>query len=416
MARSAASSRRHFAKLAATVAFSLSFLPALTRAAQISSLKVTCTGSADNGPCNFDSTPGQVSVSQDLLLSWTVDNSTAPSAAPGTPETFDLFILPGNRSIWESQHQISPPDNSYLARNVAVPALQQAFRIPSNLTALSSYVLATWQSDYNSSYLGATFTIAAAPSNGTDIQAPPKSKGGSYIALIMGLCAVFGLIFLLTGFFTWRWIVRNRPGYKERKMQRKHGISVIAYRIRRFYENVDQKLHSLTRGHSRSNSAASTHNNAAHDDPNKSHVDLDVESLRVAKDDIRMSPQISHPALQVRSQSPPPPSPTHSISPSARASHEDLEDPHPLPLGTKPVRPAAPCFRPSEDRTILPPRLCKTYVWQSQDPPSPRDKESIHRVSGADFYEDFEDDRALLTNAKSMACMKDRGWDDHGKE
>ncbi|KAJ3018961.1 hypothetical protein HKX48_002512 [Thoreauomyces humboldtii] len=203
-------------------------------------------------------------------------------------------------------------------------------------------------------------TTIEAPGVPTNPGAPGSSI--SYVALILGLCAAFGLGALIVGWIMWRRRVRARPDFERRKIQRTRGMSAITGRARRtWHEGVDTIHASLSRGGSRVKFSLPRHNAPATDAP-----PLDGSDPRKA---------ISTPARMPR-----------------------------------------PCFRPSTD--VLPPKLCRTFTWQDESeiltedpeppsftaPPSPiyPDREGLDGVAKA--AEDAGKDARSVRSGKA-------GWD-----
>ncbi|KAI8919934.1 hypothetical protein DFJ77DRAFT_220927 [Powellomyces hirtus] len=226
------------------------------------------------------------------------------------------------------------------------------------------------------------------------IEQPASDDSGnssiSQIALILGLSSVFGLFVLLVLFFLWRKHVRGRPGFEERKLQRKQGISVIACRIRTTLGSV---VNTLGRSHHHESTGHLAHGSGSQQGHGHRHDQGDTESqhdILEAKDCVRksnsrtpltglLSDDTYDPSV-VEDSKPRPVSSTE-INTSGRGESRIGIDtiqlsnqPHAPKLSNQlPAlkRPSGPCFRPSSD--MLPPRLCKTYVWQPEPSPlSPR--------------------------------------------
>ncbi|KAJ3145541.1 hypothetical protein HDU89_007038 [Geranomyces variabilis] len=185
-----------------------------------------------------------------------------------------------------------------------------------------------------------------------------QTQSISYIAPILGICSVLGLFAILLAFFLWRRHVRRRPGYSQRRFQRKHGFSVVACRIRQMWGVPDHSDEDLSDELTPPPSSAPPHPTAfsspsAPEMASASRPHSGSSSPRSARKSPSQLPLVNTAAAAAAS--------AHRTSANSLASLGSPSSP------SAAVRPSGPCFRPSSE--MLPTRLCKTYVWQQE--PSP---------------------------------------------
>ncbi|KAJ3016476.1 hypothetical protein HKX48_004016 [Thoreauomyces humboldtii] len=226
----------------------------------------------------------------------------------------------------------------------------------------------------------------------------PKSPI-SEIALILGLSALIGVVALFLSFLAWRAHVRGRPGYEARRLQRKHGISAVSVRIR------GALAHSLGRhSHPPADTAATAAEEPMPDlttiVPVLGQEEEEEEAQQTQSQDstFALNSAFSHPPL-----------------PDLEAAVEPCTVPVVVDHRALPQRPSRPCFRTSSD--VLPPRLCKTYVWQQDEKPS-----TLHRLPDISDDDENEDDgsanpvshpRSDGRSVKSIAIGWDENEEDH---
>ncbi|KAJ3169938.1 hypothetical protein HDU88_000580 [Geranomyces variabilis] len=188
-----------------------------------------------------------------------------------------------------------------------------------------------------------------------------QTQSISYIAPILGICSVLGLFAILLAFFLWRRHVRRRPGYSQRRFQRKHGFSVVACRIRQMWGVPDHSDQDLSDELTPPPSSAPPHPTAfsspsAPEMASTSRPHSGSSSPRSARKSPSQLPLVNTAGAAAAAATS-----AHRTSANSLAS---LGSPH---SPSAAVRPSGPCFRPSSE--MLPTRLCKTYVWQQE--PSP---------------------------------------------
>ncbi|KAJ3151748.1 hypothetical protein HDU89_001796 [Geranomyces variabilis] len=262
-------------------------------ASGISSLHILATGgtqctaaqpSAAGAPICSDPIAIQPGTDASLVWTWT-PAANATIAGDASPATFFLQ---------DAQSEI------VVAENVDATTQQVLFRIPVSPLLQGNVTIGVIQD-------GRRVTTA---SPATALAAAQGGAGGAsiaHIALILGLCSVFGLALLLASFFGWRNWVRRRPGYARRKQQRTKGFStVVVTRVKHFWN--DSLLRSIGRRGGATQHSTCLADKSPHDDSNP------VKTSRLT----------------------------------------DIA-----------VQPPQPCFRPSSD--LLPPRLVRTYTWQEAD-------------------------------------------------
>ncbi|KAI8822908.1 uncharacterized protein EV422DRAFT_577273 [Fimicolochytrium jonesii] len=171
-----------------------------------------------------------------------------------------------------------------------------------------------------------------------------STSGGSRIALFLGLSAVGGLLLLCSIFFLWRRHVQNRPGYQDRRIQREDGFSLVPYRLRKFLG---------TNNFGREGKVGDIEEQRPH--RNSIEQASGIQNVRISATD---APALNeHAAIERQGggvRLPLNPLRTSGdTSPVQRPTEDAIQ------------RPSLPAFRPSHE--ILPPRLCKTYLWQSDE-------------------------------------------------
>ncbi|KAI8921072.1 hypothetical protein DFJ77DRAFT_147972 [Powellomyces hirtus] len=240
-----------------------------------------------------------------------------------------------------------------VARNITPSLLESTFVVP--IAAILTPLSIGATQNGTSVLIVSSVTALRAES---EVNSSPISR----IALILGLCSVFGLALLIFSFFAWRKWIRGRPGYERRKMQRKKGVStVVADRFKHLWtDSLKRSQNSLKRSWGR---APSNH-------------------------------------------------PTHDTnSPSSQDNGSDGDQLKSMHHQSIAIQPPRPCFRPSTD--VLPPRLCKTYTWQeteSDQPSSP--------LRDVAFSEGFDgEDRMLLSDypVTSSSNSLPMGWDEKAR-
>ncbi|KAI8998225.1 hypothetical protein BC832DRAFT_565870 [Gaertneriomyces semiglobifer] len=260
---------------------------ALTSLDIVPSTSVSCTAAPATGYCD-NQHPIHVVAGEQVILKWTRDDSTT--------DGIDIGF-----------HASQEPEGiTYIKKGVSATLPEYSFIMPP--TTLSNFV---FSASYNTPGSTPIFSppLAAAKSK-TDAE-PPKDV--SHIYVIIGLSSLAALVILISAWTWWKCHVRKRPGYQDRKYQRKLGVSVVRCKMQRMWRD------SLQRMERRPSDDAENHRHVA------------------------MSPEDNEAQL---------PSPS-SFQSSMR-----------LPSQQSSNFPGHGCFRPSSD--ILPPTLCRTYTWQDK--------------------------------------------------
>ncbi|KAI9102641.1 hypothetical protein DFS34DRAFT_591272 [Phlyctochytrium arcticum] len=243
---------------------------------------------------------------------------------------------------------------------------------------------------------------------------PTEGTGGgmsvSNLAKIIGLTSVFALAILIGAFFIWRRRVRSRPGYENRKIQRKRGMSVVACHIQRFWAEATGQTPTCSQQASPQLS------------PQPSMAQMEQAQGQSPGPHIHFADQTPPPKPYRAPPTPVTPSPASAAAPAAPAkpvrgrASDNTSSTTPIPASpittslstprTEHSEPSSPAtaepqvsspptktsrsasvasivttktaastrsyFRPCTD--VLPPKLCKTYTWQQEpgsqpDPP-----------------------------------------------
>ncbi|KAJ3177119.1 hypothetical protein HDU87_004611 [Geranomyces variabilis] len=268
-------------------------------ASGISSLHLLATGgtqctaaqptAAGTATCS-DVNPIAIQPGTDATLVWTwTPAANATVAGDALPATFFLQ---------DAQSEI------VVADNVDATTQQIVFRIPVSPLLQGNVTIGAIQNGRRVTTASPAMALAAAAGAGG------SSASIAHIALILGLCSVFGLVFLLAAFFGWRNWVRKRPGYARRKEQRTKGFStVVVRRVKHFWN--DSLLRSIGRR------GAMQHSTYLAEESPVDRGDDDSDPIKTSR------------------------------------------------LTDIAVQPPQPCFRPSSD--LLPPRLVRTYTWQEAE-------------------------------------------------
>ncbi|KAI8586802.1 hypothetical protein BDZ88DRAFT_427762 [Geranomyces variabilis] len=237
-----------------------------------------------------------------------------------------------------------------------------------------------------------------------------QTQSISYIAPILGICSVLGLFAILLAFFLWRRHVRRRPGYSQRRFQRKHGFSVVACRIRQMWGVPDHSDEDLSDELTPPPSSSAPPHPTAFSSPSTPEMSSTSRPH---------SGSSSSPRSARKSPSQLPLVNTAAAAAAASAHHHRTSANSPAALGSPPspsaaVRPSGPCFRPSSE--MLPTRLCKTYVWQQEPSPLAYEQQGDDNDDDDDGHENLACPTIPTTTrpAEEVRSAKSirMGWDE----